>query len=211
MNRETLTKDVLYPHSIQRVWQALTSSSELSQWLLPNDFEPRIGHRFTFISEAEQNWSGVVECEVMEVIPYTRLVYKWLAHPHLPMMQVTFTLEPVAGGTHLHLEQTSHSVIGWEAEAIREALPSLHLSSGGLPAMSRFFRIMVDSEALTKALFEFVTDPHAGSRNERPVVQELHTFAPEIIPVLENMILDGVDERKYVNEYVFAIFGHISA
>ena len=125
-------------------------------------------------------------------------------------MLITFTLEQVTGGTHLRLEQTAHSTVGWQAELIREALPSLHLSLGGPPSMSRFFRIMVDAEALTNALFEFVTDPYAPSRNERPVVQELQTFAPEMIAVLENMILDGVDERQYIDEYIHAVFGSMS-
>ena len=60
--------------------------------------------------------------------------------------------------------------------------------------MPRFFRLQVDVEALTDELFAFVTDPSA-SRNERQVVDELHDLAPETIPVLEYMILDGVDER----------------
>ncbi len=73
MKRETLTQDVVYPHTVQRVWAALTKSNELAQWLLPNDFVPRVGHRFTFTSNADQRWSGMVECEVVEVVPYQRL------------------------------------------------------------------------------------------------------------------------------------------
>ena len=73
--------------------------------------------------------------------------------------------------------------------------------------MSRFIRIQVDEAALTDALFEFVTDPRA-SRNERPVVQELHDYAPEMVEVLEHMILDGVDERHHVADYVHAVFEH---
>ncbi len=211
MKKKMLTQDVVYPHPVQRVWTALTRSSELAQWLLPNTFVASVGHRFTFTSNAGQGWSGIVECEVVEVIPYKRLSYTWCADPRSPAMLITFTLEPTAKGTHLHLEQTAHSTIGWQAEVIHEALPSLHLSLGGPPTMSRFFRIMVDAEALTNALFEFVTDPYAPSRNERPVVQELHTFAPEMIAVLENMILDGVDERRYIDEYIHALFGPISA
>jgi uncharacterized protein YndB with AHSA1/START domain len=210
MKKEILTQDAVYPHPVQRVWTALTKSSELALWLLPNDFAARVGHRFTFTSNGGQGWSGIVECEVVEVVPYRRLSYTWYADPRSPAMLITFTLEQVAGGTHLHLEQTAHSTIGWQAELIREALPSLHLSLGGPPTMSRFFRIMVDAEALTNALFEFVTDPYAPSRNERPVVQELHTFAPEMIAVLENMILDGVNERRYIDEYIYAIFGSMN-
>ena len=73
--------------------------------------------------------------------------------------------------------------------------------------MPRFFRLQVDEAALTDALYEFVTDPRA-TRNERPVVQELHDYAPEMVEVLEHMVLDGVDERRHVADYVHAVFEH---
>ncbi len=74
--------------------------------------------------------------------------------------------------------------------------------------MSRFFRFQVDAPALTDALFAFVADPRASSRNERPVIQELHDTAPEMVEVLESMVLDGVDERRHVADYVDYIVSH---
>ena len=74
--------------------------------------------------------------------------------------------------------------------------------------MPRLFRIQVDEGELTDALFEFVVDPRA-SRNDRPVVQELHDFAPEMVDVMESMVIDGVDERRYVADYVQAVIDHI--
>lgn len=70
--------------------------------------------------------------------------------------------------------------------------------------MSRFFRLQVDEGELTDELFAFVTDPTA-SRNQRPVIDELHDVAPEMVDVLECMILDGVDRRQYVADYVHAV------
>lgn len=70
--------------------------------------------------------------------------------------------------------------------------------------MSRFFRIQADEAVLTDALFAFVTDPRS-SRNDAPVVRELNDVAPEMIEVCESMILDGVDERGYVADYVHAV------
>jgi hypothetical protein len=72
--------------------------------------------------------------------------------------------------------------------------------------MPRFFRLQVDEDDLTDALFEFVIYPNPG-RNQLPVIQELHDVAPEMVPVLENMIIDGVDERHYVADYVSAVIG----
>ncbi len=34
-----------------QVWQALTDPDLLARWLMPNDFRPAVGHRFTFRTE----------------------------------------------------------------------------------------------------------------------------------------------------------------
>jgi hypothetical protein len=39
------------------------------------------------------------------------------------------------------------------------------------------------------------------------VVKELRALAPGVIPVMEMMILDGVEERRHVREYVAAVLG----
>ena len=72
--------------------------------------------------------------------------------------------------------------------------------------MTPFFRFEVDLDALTDAMWAFVTDPHP-SRNERPVVQALHDVHPESVEVLEAMLLDGTEERGDVAAYVTAVFG----
>ena len=69
--------------------------------------------------------------------------------------------------------------------------------------MSTFFRMHVDEDALTDALFAFVTDPRP-SRNSREVITELHEIAPHMVYTLENMVIDGVEQRHYVAEYVRA-------
>jgi hypothetical protein len=71
--------------------------------------------------------------------------------------------------------------------------------------MSRFFRFQVDTEALTDAAYDFVTDPFP-SRTERPVILELNELNPEIVDVLECMVLDGTDERADVAAYINAVF-----
>src|SRR6266700_2873418 len=105
MSEQALIKEVFYPHPLHRVWTALTDSQALAQWLLPNTFAPQVGHRFTLTDEAQEGWSGIVECEVVAVEFCKRLAYLWRAHPHTPAMLITFTLEEVTGGTCLRLEQ----------------------------------------------------------------------------------------------------------
>lgn len=76
--------------------------------------------------------------------------------------------------------------------------------------MPRFFRVQVDEQALADELFAFVTDP-SPRRVDRPVVGELHDLNPEMVEVLESMVLDGVEERRYVAEYVHAVVGQFAS
>ena len=76
-----------------------------------------------------------------------------------------------------------------------------------LQPASPFFRLLVDEDGLTDALLEFVTDPR-GTRNDLPVIQDLHDLAPGMVSVLEAMVIDGVEDRQDVADYVHAaLFG----
>jgi hypothetical protein len=78
---------------------------------------------------------------------------------------------------------------------------------GVIKPSSPFFRLLVDEDGLTDALLDFVSDPRA-TRNDLPVIQDLHDLAPGMVPVLEAMVLDGVEERTDVAAYVHAaLFG----
>jgi hypothetical protein len=68
-----------------------------------------------------------------------------------------------------------------------------------------FIRFEADLDALTDAMWGFVTDPHP-SRNERPVVQVLNDVYPDSVEVMEAMLLDGAEERADIAAYVSAVF-----
>jgi hypothetical protein len=70
--------------------------------------------------------------------------------------------------------------------------------------MSNVFRFLADEEKLTDELFAFITDPDADNRNERAIISVLHEVLPQMVSVAECMILDGVEERHYVADYVHA-------
>jgi hypothetical protein len=72
--------------------------------------------------------------------------------------------------------------------------------------MARSFRLAIDEETLTDELFAFVVDPRS-TRSQRRIVSELRVLAPGVIPVMEMMILDGVEERRHVRDYVAAVIG----
>jgi len=54
------------PHSRQKIWRMLTEPDLISQWLMPNDFQPIAGHRFKFHTKPQGDWDGVVHCEVWQ-------------------------------------------------------------------------------------------------------------------------------------------------
>ncbi|MBV9227974.1 MAG: hypothetical protein JOZ18_01580 [Chloroflexi bacterium] len=72
-------------------------------------------------------------------------------------------------------------------------------------SMSNMLRLLSDEEKFTDELFAFITDRNADSRNERAIVSILHETIPQIVSVAECMIIDGVDERHYVADYVHAV------
>lgn len=75
--------------------------------------------------------------------------------------------------------------------------------------MSNIFQLLANEEKFTDELFAFITDSNADDRNERAIISVLHEVAPQVVSVAECMIIDGVDERQYVEEYVHAIVtGH---
>jgi uncharacterized protein YndB with AHSA1/START domain len=102
--KRDLTFEVSYPYPVERVWRALTDPQAIAAWLMPNDFEPRVGHKFQFRAKPQPGWDGIVHCEVLECDPPRRLVYTWKSN--ILDTQVAFTLEPVAEGTRLRLEHT---------------------------------------------------------------------------------------------------------
>ncbi|HXC24693.1 MAG TPA: SRPBCC domain-containing protein [Gemmatimonadaceae bacterium] len=87
------------PHPQEKIWRALTQSAVIDEWLMKNDFQPVVGHRFTFRAD----W-GAVDCQVMAVEPNTTLSYTWAAYGLESV--VTWTLTPTKTGTHLRMEQS---------------------------------------------------------------------------------------------------------
>lgn len=92
------------PHPPEKVWRALTAQPLIEDWLMSNDFEPTVGHKFTLRTQAVGGWNGIIDCEVLAVEPPSRLSYTW-ASMGLESV-VTFTLEPTASGARLRMEQS---------------------------------------------------------------------------------------------------------
>ena len=49
----------LMPHPPERIWRALTQAPLIAEWLMQNDFQPVVGHRFNFRAAPIHGWNGV--------------------------------------------------------------------------------------------------------------------------------------------------------
>ena len=92
------------PHPPEKIWRALTQGPLIEEWLMKNDFQPVVGHQFSFRSTPVPGWNGVIDSEVVLIEPNSRLSYSWST---MGMMStVTWTLTPTKAGTHVRMEQT---------------------------------------------------------------------------------------------------------
>jgi len=99
----TITKEKIFNHSIDHVWNAITNAEEISTWFLKADFKAEVGYKFTFNASGE-DCSPIVG-EVKSVHPYT-LVYTWIVKDTPATTTVTWRLETVTNGTKLYLEHS---------------------------------------------------------------------------------------------------------
>lgn len=131
MTRTIRLKTVL-PHPQEKVWEALTNSALLGNWLMENDIEPTVGHDFTSRMKAQKGWDGITHCKVIAVEPLTHIKYTYrgeatgekalaCAGIHSDSADkltkgiftkldtvLSFTLEPTCGGTILSMEHSGY-------------------------------------------------------------------------------------------------------
>ena len=81
----------------------------LARWLMENDFEPRLGKRFT-LPGAAPGYRGWIECEVLALQAPLRMVWSWsMGDEEDGPARVIFELRSESGGTHLHVWHTGTS------------------------------------------------------------------------------------------------------
>jgi uncharacterized protein YndB with AHSA1/START domain len=92
------------PYPPEKIWRALTEGALIKDWLLDNDFQPVVGHKFNFRNKPVRNWNGVIESEVLVVEPNKKLSYSWGTLGSETV--VVWTLVATSGGTLLRFEQS---------------------------------------------------------------------------------------------------------
>lgn len=88
----------------QDVWEYLTQSELLEQWLGKVDFRPVAGHQFSISGKG----GCLIYCEVLTVQPFTQLSYSWqyasVKEPEKRFdSKVVWTLTPTVNGATLEL------------------------------------------------------------------------------------------------------------
>ena len=101
-----------FPHPKEMVWEYLTRSELLEQWLMKNDFQPIVGHDFQFRTKPipSLDFDGICHCKVLEIIPFKTLSYSWRGGPGTGEITldtvVVWKLVPNDKGTELFLEHS---------------------------------------------------------------------------------------------------------
>ena len=111
MQRE-IKHTFFFPHSKEIVWDYLTKPELLAQWLMENDIQPMVGHKFQFRSKpaAAIEFDGIVYCEILALVPFNQLSISWKCSPTNNGYKidtiVSWTLTAKDNGTELFLHQT---------------------------------------------------------------------------------------------------------
>ena len=72
--------DIFLAHPPEQVWRLLSDAKLLAEWLMPTTgFAPIVGTRFQLVGSPvpRTGFTGVIECEVLEVDPPTQLAISW--------------------------------------------------------------------------------------------------------------------------------------
>ena len=99
-------KTVFYPYSVQQVWQVLTDRRSLSTWLMDNNFEPTLGHKFWLEKHSVPGFEEFIYCEVIELDTPLCLAYSWQDSSMPSPTIVRWLLRSLNEGTQLCLEHS---------------------------------------------------------------------------------------------------------
>ena len=104
-----MQKDIIQNWFFQQqpseVWEYLTKPELIEQWLMKTNFCPMIGSKY----------DGTVNCEVLEVRPFTKLSYSWNGNTKEGRGTfssiVVWTLIPKDTGTELQLQHNGFTIL----------------------------------------------------------------------------------------------------
>lgn len=104
--KDVISKEHVFFHPIDKVWNAISKAEEISTWFIKADFKAEPGYAYTFNSEGEN--CTEIRGTVKNARPYT-LAYTWIVQDTNVETMVTWKLEETEGGTKLYLEHSGIS------------------------------------------------------------------------------------------------------
>jgi uncharacterized protein YndB with AHSA1/START domain len=99
--------DEFLPYPPDRVWRVFVEPHLLAKWLMPRDFQPVVGHRFTIMAKAvpATKFGGTINCQVLAIEPEHLLRISWEDHgPSGARCTATWRLVAEGKGTRLFLD-----------------------------------------------------------------------------------------------------------
>ena len=132
---KSINISVTYDFPVEEVWQALTNKEAMSQWLMPCDIVPIVGHKFQFRTKSYPGFDGIVDCEVLEVKENELLSFSW-SGGSLKDTIVTFKLRAKGQQTILDFEHSGFEGLmnriivrkilanGWKTKILVKFLPN---------------------------------------------------------------------------------------
>jgi uncharacterized protein YndB with AHSA1/START domain len=114
---DAVTRVWTFPESVERVWRALTDPTELAEWLLPNDFVARVGHRFALRGGQVRGLPAWIYCQVLELEAPHRLVLGWSHEEGTTDTILEFSVHRVGNRTELRIHHRGFADITPRAAA----------------------------------------------------------------------------------------------
>ena len=130
-----------YAHPPAKVWRAVTDPALIPLWTAtgaggrPEGFTTTVGTKFQLVAKPKPGWSGVVDCEVLEVNEPSLLRYSWTGDEGGDVTEVVYRLEPHPGGTRFTYEHTGFTGVGGVFLAKLLGRVRRKMLSVGLPAV----------------------------------------------------------------------------
>jgi uncharacterized protein YndB with AHSA1/START domain len=99
--RRSITIVEEFPYAPDKVWRAFSSAEALAKWLMPNDYQPVVGHAFRMQGTPVKavDFDGIAVAKVLELVEGKRLKISWSDTKGSVDWTVSWSLEPIAGGT----------------------------------------------------------------------------------------------------------------
>ena len=108
-----IRKSTTYSAPIGRVWSYLTEPDKIAKWLMPNTFQPVLGHEFTMDCPPGIGSGAPVQCRVTAFAPpqngRAKLAYSWAIDSPPIETLLTIDLQDDGGVTRLDLVHA-----GWD-------------------------------------------------------------------------------------------------